>query len=226
MRCRGSEQYDAGDLHAKLSDDIDLNYLGYAPTRNVADFFSATTAKISSHARDTSNNKAAKAEYLMKPFTRLPLECLASAATILLLSNLSVPAAAFVPAWRAAAGQSTRPAAATSQTRSSYTASSPLSRRHASPGAPVTALTVATPDAASTEAAVRVGTAPLDWDNLGFEYRDVNCHVKFTYKEGEGWSDGELVEESYVKVHIANTAMHYGQAVFEGLKAFHCKDGR
>lgn len=161
----------------------------------------------------------------MKPSTRLPLEFLASAAIILLLSNLSVPAAAFVPAWRAAAGQSARPAAAR-QTRSSYTASLPLSRRRASPGAPVTALMVATPDAASTEAAVRVGTAPLDWDNLGFEYRDVNCHVKFTYKEGEGWSEGELVKESYVKVHIANTAMHYGQAVFEGLKAFHCKDGR
>lgn len=29
-----------------------------------------------------------------------------------------------------------------------------------------------------------------------------------------------------MKVHIANTALHYGQSVFEGLKAFHGKDGR
>lgn len=84
---------------------------------------------------------------------------------------------------------------------------------------------VAAADKASTET-MGVGTAALDWENLGFEYRDVNCHIKFTFTEGKGWSEGEYVEESYVKVHIANTAMHYGQAVFEGLKAFHCKDGR
>ncbi|CAM9492599.1 unnamed protein product [Discosporangium mesarthrocarpum] len=68
------------------------------------------------------------------------------------------------------------------------------------------------------------GTAPLDWANLGFEYRDVNCHVKFTFRDGK-WDDGELVQDPYIKVHIANTAMHYGQAVFEGLKAFQGKDG-
>lgn len=34
------------------------------------------------------------------------------------------------------------------------------------------------------------------------------------------------MKDPYVKVHIANTALHYGQSVFEGLKAFHGKDGR
>lgn len=53
----------------------------------------------------------------------------------------------------------------------------------------------------------------------------VNSHVKFTFKNG-AWDEGELVKEPYVKVHIANTALHYGQSVFEGLKAFHGKDGR
>lgn len=84
---------------------------------------------------------------------------------------------------------------------------------------------VAAPDRASIEG-VKVGSAPLDWADLGFQYRDVNCHVKFTFKRGEGWSAGELVKEPYVRVHIANTALHYGQAVFEGLKAFQGKDGR
>lgn len=37
---------------------------------------------------------------------------------------------------------------------------------------------------------------------------------------------GELVSEPYVKVHIANTGLHYGQSIFEGLKAFAWKDGR
>eukprot|EP00904_Undaria_pinnatifida_P004327 jgi/Undpi1/13896/HiC_scaffold_9.g03547.m1 len=68
------------------------------------------------------------------------------------------------------------------------------------------------------------GTADLDWANLGFEYRDVNSHVKFTCKDGR-WDEGEMVRDPYVKVHIANTALHYGQSVFEGLKAFHSKDG-
>jgi branched-chain amino acid aminotransferase len=29
-----------------------------------------------------------------------------------------------------------------------------------------------------------------------------------------------------IKVHIGATSLHYGQACFEGLKAFHCKDGK
>lgn len=49
--------------------------------------------------------------------------------------------------------------------------------------------------------------------------------MKFTFKNG-AWDEGELVKDPYVKVHIANTALHYGQSVFEGLKAFHGKDGR
>ena len=39
-------------------------------------------------------------------------------------------------------------------------------------------------------------------------------------------AQGELVSEPYVKVHIANTGLHYGQSIFEGLKAFAWKDGR
>lgn len=83
---------------------------------------------------------------------------------------------------------------------------------------------VAAPERA-TAPAREVGSANMDWENLGFEYRDVNCHVKFTFKDGR-WDEGEAVSDPYVKVHIANTALHYGQSVFEGLKAFHTKDGR
>jgi hypothetical protein len=32
--------------------------------------------------------------------------------------------------------------------------------------------------------------------------------------------------DPYIKVHIGATSLHYGQACFEGLKAFHCKDGK
>lgn len=79
----------------------------------------------------------------------------------------------------------------------------------------------------STEAAKKMpGTAKLDtpWEDLGFAFRPTNSHVKLTWKEGEGWSTPELVEEPYVNLHIGATVLHYGQACFEGLKAFTHED--
>jgi branched-chain amino acid aminotransferase len=66
------------------------------------------------------------------------------------------------------------------------------------------------------------GTAKLDvaWEELGFEFRPTNSHIKITYKEGSGWGEPELVKEPYVNLHIGATALHYGQSCFEGLKAF------
>ena len=55
----------------------------------------------------------------------------------------------------------------------------------------------------STEAAKKMpGTAKLDtpWEDLGFEFRPTNSHVKLTWKEGEGWSKPELVEVRLVVV--------------------------
>lgn len=57
----------------------------------------------------------------------------------------------------------------------------------------------------STEAAKKIpGTAKMDtpWEDLGFEFRPTNSHVKLTWKEGEGWSKPELVE---VRVVVQNT---------------------
>jgi branched-chain amino acid aminotransferase len=71
-----------------------------------------------------------------------------------------------------------------------------------------------------------VGSADLNWMDLGFEYRPTNTFAKVEYKDG-AWGPVELISgEPYVKVHIAATALHYGQACFEGLKAFQCKDGK
>jgi len=39
------------------------------------------------------------------------------------------------------------------------------------------------------------------------------------------WNEGELVNEPYLNIHIGATALHYGQAAFEGLKVFRGKDG-
>lgn len=66
------------------------------------------------------------------------------------------------------------------------------------------------------------GTAEMDvaWEDLGFEFRPTNSHIRLTYKDGEGWGEPELVKEPYINLHIGATALHYGQACFEGLKAF------
>jgi hypothetical protein len=48
---------------------------------------------------------------------------------------------------------------------------------------------------ASTSARAKPGTAKLDtpWEELGFEFRETNSHVKITYKDGE-WGEAELVK--------------------------------
>eukprot|EP00747_Dinoflagellata_sp_TGD_P219099 gnl/TRDRNA2_/TRDRNA2_91272_c0_seq1.p1 gnl/TRDRNA2_/TRDRNA2_91272_c0~~gnl/TRDRNA2_/TRDRNA2_91272_c0_seq1.p1 ORF type:complete len:464 (+),score=85.60 gnl/TRDRNA2_/TRDRNA2_91272_c0_seq1:58-1449(+) len=70
-----------------------------------------------------------------------------------------------------------------------------------------------------------VGAKNLDWPNLGFQYRDTNGHLKLVWREGEGWAAPEWVEGNEVTMHVAATVLHYGQAVFEGLKAHAQPDG-
>ncbi|MGL4854196.1 MAG: aminotransferase class IV, partial [Lentisphaeria bacterium] len=65
----------------------------------------------------------------------------------------------------------------------------------------------------------------IDWNNLGFGYMTTNCHIIYKWSDGQ-WDTGNLVREPYVNLHIAATSLHYGQAGFEGLKAFTCKDGK
>ena len=36
----------------------------------------------------------------------------------------------------------------------------------------------------------------------------------------------QLQTDPFINIHVAATALHYGQSAFEGLKAFHCKDGK
>eukprot|EP00560_Eucampia_antarctica_P003404 CAMPEP_0197831596 /NCGR_PEP_ID=MMETSP1437-20131217/11126_1 /TAXON_ID=49252 ORGANISM="Eucampia antarctica, Strain CCMP1452" /NCGR_SAMPLE_ID=MMETSP1437 /ASSEMBLY_ACC=CAM_ASM_001096 /LENGTH=397 /DNA_ID=CAMNT_0043434587 /DNA_START=84 /DNA_END=1274 /DNA_ORIENTATION=+ len=75
--------------------------------------------------------------------------------------------------------------------------------------------------AADTKSTEQPGTAVLDkpWEELGFEFRNTKSHLRMTFKDGE-WGAPELVKEPYVNIHIGATALHYGQACFEGMKAF------
>lgn len=64
----------------------------------------------------------------------------------------------------------------------------------------------------------------IDWSKLGFSYVETNCHIRYTWKDGS-WDKGELHTSPFINLHIAATALHYGQAAFEGLKAFRNKKG-
>ncbi len=67
----------------------------------------------------------------------------------------------------------------------------------------------------------------LDWSNLPFGYIKTDYNVRSVYKEKEGqWSDLEVSDSEYFPVHIAATALHYGQEAFEGMKAYRGKDNK
>ncbi len=65
----------------------------------------------------------------------------------------------------------------------------------------------------------------LDWGNLSFGYIPTDYNVRCYYKDGK-WGEIEVSSSETINLHIAATALHYGQEIFEGLKAFRGKDGK
>ena len=65
----------------------------------------------------------------------------------------------------------------------------------------------------------------IDWSNLGFGYMKTDFNIRCTYKNG-AWGDLEVHDSEYMTLHMAATALHYGQESFEGLKAFRGKGGK
>lgn len=66
--------------------------------------------------------------------------------------------------------------------------------------------------------------ADIEWDKLRFSYTPTKSHLRFTWRDG-CWDDGELVESPFQSIHVLSGALHYGQTLFEGLKAFRGVDG-
>ena len=65
----------------------------------------------------------------------------------------------------------------------------------------------------------------LEWSKLSFGYIPTDYNVRCYYRDGK-WGDIEVSQSETIDLHIAATALHYGQEVFEGLKAFRRKDGK
>ena len=67
--------------------------------------------------------------------------------------------------------------------------------------------------------------ADINWSKIGFGYVPTDYNVRCYYRNGK-WGEIEISSSETIEMHIAATALHYGQEIFEGLKAFRGKDGK
>lgn len=65
----------------------------------------------------------------------------------------------------------------------------------------------------------------INWSELGFAYTKTAYNVRCEWKDGE-WGEIYSTDDVNVHIHMASTCLHYGQEVFEGLKAYRGKDGK
>ena len=65
----------------------------------------------------------------------------------------------------------------------------------------------------------------MDWSALGFNYYKTDWNVRFHFTDGK-WSEMEVTDDEYIKMHMSASCLHYGIELFEGLKAFRGIDGK
>ena len=65
----------------------------------------------------------------------------------------------------------------------------------------------------------------MDWTKLGFDYRKTDYNARYTFTDGK-WSEMEITQDEYIKMHMSASCLHYGIELFEGLKAFRGIDGK
>lgn len=69
-----------------------------------------------------------------------------------------------------------------------------------------------------------VSSADLDWSKLTFDVTETAGRATTTWKDG-AWGELTFESDPYLRIHAFANVLHYGQEVFEGLKAFSCNDG-
>lgn len=72
----------------------------------------------------------------------------------------------------------------------------------------------------------RTGTRfdTINWSKLGFGQFFADYMFVTTYKNGE-WDEGEIIPYGPFEIEPAMMTLHYGQTIFEGLKAYASVDG-
>jgi branched-chain amino acid aminotransferase len=58
----------------------------------------------------------------------------------------------------------------------------------------------------------------VDWENLPFGKVFSDHMLVMDYKDG-AWQEAEIVPFGPIDMHPAMSAIHYGQSIFEGMKA-------
>lgn len=66
---------------------------------------------------------------------------------------------------------------------------------------------------------------PTDQSKLGFGQYYTDHMFIMNYDEGEGWHDARIVPYGPIPLDPAAMCLHYGQEVFEGMKAYKTDDG-
>ena len=67
--------------------------------------------------------------------------------------------------------------------------------------------------------------AKPDPDTLGFGTEFTDHMFLLDYKEGKGWHNGRIVPYGPIELDPAALVFHYGQEMFEGLKAYKDPNG-
>ena len=67
---------------------------------------------------------------------------------------------------------------------------------------------------------------PTDSSKLGFGNYFTDHMFMMNYDEGQGWHDARIVPYGPLTLDPAAMCLHYGQEVFEGMKAYRAPDGR
>lgn len=67
---------------------------------------------------------------------------------------------------------------------------------------------------------------PADESRLGFGQYYTDHMFLMNYDEGKGWHDPRIVPYGPIALDPAAMCLHYGQEVFEGMKAYRCVDGK
>ncbi len=69
-------------------------------------------------------------------------------------------------------------------------------------------------------------TKPVDENNLPFGKIFTDHMFLMDYTEGKGWHDARIVPHAPITLDPAATCLHYGQLIFEGMKAYKTADGK
>ena len=66
---------------------------------------------------------------------------------------------------------------------------------------------------------------PVDESKLGFGHVFTDHMFVMNYDAGQGWHDARIVPYGEISLSPASMCLHYGQEIFEGLKAYRTADG-